>query len=585
MLDKHLIKKINNGRCFVLVGSGPSCEVGYPSWHKLAELTYEKLTDIGCISDSESYEKYLEEKKYPELFRQAERDLGNRNALVDLLKPLLIPTKKNRGVLYELISEWPFACYLTTNYDDEIKTYLAKSNEHFTVIRNRKQDFYSWRDGASHLIQKLHSDLNHPDEVILTSADYRRIYAEDTGRYFCDGLCSVFKMFDILIIGHSLSDPDIDYILQLTRKMRSPEHPIYMVSADFTSADEQEFFEKYNIVLLQYSNTDGTHSELRRILKTADRFIAPRHRFRERNEIDSRPEEEIESAIALFLYRRLQGVQATDYLSSLVLSALYSASAEGVILEDIVSLPVLEKLMNGKDNGEAINQTINSLTHQGLVSLVNGNIKITSDGRAKIQEYQAIRKMEMDQAYGQFSLDLKNTYGSVKELQLEQCQKLAEEVIIVSFANRGLVVANKIFSEQSARPEELSDVFGYTSDRAIDIDDMELRAAFIETMYKFLVEPSPTQRKYLASVSQGYFLYHLLGLEPKFCEVRKDIFQRTLWLFDSSVILPLVAIGCHNHDYAVELFQTLTDETEVLYTTPRLLQEAWIHFQWALDFV
>ena len=585
VLDKHLIKKINNGRCFVLVGSGPSCEVGYPSWHKLAELSYEKLTNMGCVSDSESYEKYLAEKKYPELFRQAERDLGNRNALVNLLKPLLTPTKRNKGVLYELMKKWPFACYLTTNYDDEIKTYLDESGEYFKVIRNRQQDFHTWRDGASHLIQKLHSDLNYPDEVILTSADYRCVYVENSGRYFCDGLCSVFKMFDIFIIGHSLSDPDIDYILQLARKMRSPQHPIYMVATDFTASDEQEFLEKYNIILVRYSNTDGTHSELRRILKTADRFIAPRYSFGERNGIDSRPEEEIESAIALFLYTRLQGVQATDYLEPLVLSALYSANAEGIVLENIASLPVMKKIMQGKSNSEDINQTINSLINQSLVSSASGNMKITSDGRMKVQEYQAIRKIEMDQAYGQFRLDLKNAYGDVKESQLSQCQKLAEEVIVASFANRGSTVANKIFSEQSARPDELSDVFGYTSDRAIDIEDMSLRAAFIETMYQFLVEPNPAQRKYLASVSQGYFLYHLLGLNPKFREVRKDIFQKTLWLFDSSVLLPLVAIGCHNHDYSVDFFQMLVDERALLYTTPRLLQEAWEHFQWALDFM
>ena len=235
--------------------------------------------------------------------------------MVNLLKPLLTLTKKNKGVLYELISKWPFACYLTTNYDDEIETYLARLSEHFTVIRNRQEDFYSFRDGASHLIQKLHSDLNHPDEVVLTSADYQRVYVGDEGQYFRDKLCDIFKMFNIFIIGHSLSDPDIDVVLQLAKKRRGPQHPIYMVAANFTKADEQEFLEKYNIVLVQYSNADGTHSELRRILKTADLFISPRKRFRERSGIDSRPEEEIESAIAIFLYRRLQGVQATDYLS------------------------------------------------------------------------------------------------------------------------------------------------------------------------------------------------------------------------------------------------------------------------------
>ncbi len=125
MLDKRLIRKINNGRCFILVGSGPSCEVGYPSWHKLAKLTYNELNKKGCVSDNKSYERYLKDGRYPEFFRLAERDLGDRIMLVDLVKTLLHPPSEVRGVLYDLICKWPFACYLTTNYDDEIQTYLA----------------------------------------------------------------------------------------------------------------------------------------------------------------------------------------------------------------------------------------------------------------------------------------------------------------------------------------------------------------------------------------------------------------------------------------------------------------------------
>lgn len=586
MFDKRLIRAINGGRCFVLVGAGPSCEVGYPSWQRLAELTYEELTNMGRVSDSNSYEKFLAEKKYPELFRQAERDLGDRSALVSMIKSLLIPPGRHQGILYELISKWPFACYITTNYDDEIAASLAKLNEHFTVIRNRPEDFYSWRDGASHLIQKLHSDLNHPDEVILTSADYRRVYIEDSGHYFRDKLRQVFEMFDVFIIGHSLSDPDIDFVLQLARKTASPQHPIYMVAADFTTADEQEFLEKYNIVLVQYSNHNSTHSELRRILKTVDRFIVPRSRLRERRGTTEISDEELGSAIALFLYRRLQGAQTTNYVSPLILMGLSSVDDEGIAIENIVSLPILSNLAKGgMDSDEAVREAKENLVLQGFVSEIAGKLIITNTGRAKVREYQAVRETEKDQAYGQFRLNLKNDYSGVTDLQLEQCQKLAEEVIVASFANRGLVIANQVFSGQSASPGELSDIFGYVSDRAAEIEDKGLRAAFVEAVHQFLVEPNLPQRKYLASVSQGYFLYHLLGLDPKCNQVRQDIFQKTLWLCDSSVILPLVAVGSHNHDYAVELFQTLSDAKALLHTTPKLLQETWDHFDWALRFV
>ena len=126
MFDKHLIRKINKGRCFVLIGSGPSCEVGYPSWKRLADLTYAEVKKRCSVSDPRSYEKYLRDKKYPEFFRQAERDLGNRSALIDVIKPLLKPPTEKKGILYDLLSKWPFACYLTTNYDDEIANHLGK---------------------------------------------------------------------------------------------------------------------------------------------------------------------------------------------------------------------------------------------------------------------------------------------------------------------------------------------------------------------------------------------------------------------------------------------------------------------------
>ena len=104
-------------------------------------------------------------------------------------------------------------------------------------------------------------------------------------------------------------------------------------------------------------------------------------------------------------------------------------------------------------------------------------------------------------------------------------------------------------------------------------------------MHEFLVEPNEQQRRYLASISQRYFLYHLLGLDPTCGETRRKIFHKTLWLCDSSVILPRIALGCHNHPHACELFRMLAAENALLYTTPKLLQEAWFHFNWALKFV
>ena len=587
MIDKRLIASINSGRCFALVGSGPSCEVGYPSWSSLARMTYYTLSKQSKVSDHLSYQKLLKEKKYPELFRQVERDLNDdRMALAQLVKPLLQPKKLHQGVLYELLCKWPFAGYLTTNYDDEIESRLLSMNEHYKVVGNRPDDFHVWREGVSRIIQKLHSDLNHPEDVILTSADYRRLYIDKRGSYYSDGLCRIFATFDVLIVGHSLSDPDMDHILSLAQSHRSSHHPIYMVAADFSRADESEYRDKYNIILVQYTNSDGTHSELRRLLRMADRFVVPRDLFPDRIVINPRPNEESQAAVAIYIYRRLQGVMATDYLSPLVLFGLHSTVSGEVERAKVASLPAIKNLVAGRsDYNDAIENSLCSLTDAGLTSSSADKIRITSEGRAKVEQFQVIRKTESEQAYGQFRLNLKGLYDGVTESQLDRCERLVEKVVVATFARRGSMIANRVFAEQSALPEELSDVFGCVSDQATEITDRELRAAFVEAVHQLIVTPTAQQRDYLASVSQGYFLFHLLGLDPKCGEMRRNMFRRTLWLCDSSVILRRVAIGCNEHDFSCELFRVLEEEEALLWTTRKLLQEAWEHLDWALRFI
>jgi hypothetical protein len=114
MFDPRLISKLNRGGCFALIGSGPSTEMGYNTWRELAAATYEALSKAGKVSDKDSYTKYLAENKYPELFRQAERDLGDRTTFVQLVKSLLIVKTHRPPAIYNILAGWPVACYLTT---------------------------------------------------------------------------------------------------------------------------------------------------------------------------------------------------------------------------------------------------------------------------------------------------------------------------------------------------------------------------------------------------------------------------------------------------------------------------------------
>jgi hypothetical protein len=90
-----------------------------------------------------------------------------------------------------------------------------------------------------------------------------------------------------------------------------------MIAADLTSAEERELLEKYNIVLLRYSNSDGCHSQLRRHLSTIDRFIISRLQRSDKSPAPERSVDKIKAATSLFLFRRLQAAKSNDYSSHL----------------------------------------------------------------------------------------------------------------------------------------------------------------------------------------------------------------------------------------------------------------------------
>ena len=172
MYEERLIKMINGGNCLALVGAGLSKEIGYPDWGQLAEKTFAKVKEIVEAVDDVSYLRYLRDRRYPELFSQAERDLGSREAFERVVSSLLDFTPSTFGEAYKHICRWPFACYLTTNLDDEIQRHLRSLSVEFSIEGNTRSSLASLRTDTKDVIFKLHSDFKLPGKPTLTSADY-----------------------------------------------------------------------------------------------------------------------------------------------------------------------------------------------------------------------------------------------------------------------------------------------------------------------------------------------------------------------------------------------------------------------------
>jgi SIR2-like protein len=426
LFDQRIIRKINQGRAFALVGSGPSSEIGYPSWGSLATGLTEYLRAEKRLSDEASYKKYLDQKKYPELFSQAERDLGSREELVSFLSKLLRPPAKQRGSTYEILANWPFACYLTTNWDDEISAHLADRKIYFQTLQNSKEDLAQIRGDATGLIVKLHSDLAHPKSAVITADDYSAL---QTGRYsyLRDRLKAIFEMFDVLVVGHSLVDPDLNLILQVAKESAHPEHPVFFIAADLTNAEIRDYLNRYNIVAISYPNLDGTHSQLRRTLGLFDRFIMPRRKRLDLKTVSYSPAE-LEAAQAVAVYRRLVNrgkdeLSPTLYLEPLILRSLETHPGP-CILEQLLKTAPLSSVCATEDVRTQVEPVLDLLKKESTVLQTEEGFSLTEGGAKKASEITTAYSRELDQAYGQFAVELTDAYPGIEKAEVPRLSQL-----------------------------------------------------------------------------------------------------------------------------------------------------------------
>jgi hypothetical protein len=322
MIEAQLLDYISSGQCYALVGSGPSCEMGYPTWHGLAVAVIESVKQRSRGLELDGYQKLLRQERYADIFERAKHDLTD-SVLFEILRGVLKP-KTERGEVYGYLAKWPFAGYLTTNYDDELIYHLRREGIHCSKLLNSPDDFRAITASSRDFVLKLHGEIGSAHSV-LTSSDYARFRTNTNEEYYRQKIGALFSMFKICIVGFGLRDPDIEFVLEKAKQFSTPSNPVFMLSPGLDLRDIDDLFDKYNIRVVPYENPDGSHRQLRRIFWTYDTHIVPRENIHLSLPAQDREDNELASSLFLFTHLQLVGKNTTfleDAAKSAVLTAL-----------------------------------------------------------------------------------------------------------------------------------------------------------------------------------------------------------------------------------------------------------------------
>jgi hypothetical protein len=154
---------------------------------------------------------------------------------------------------------------VTTNYDDIYDTFCRTglARDGYNVCKYYDNHLVNDLRSPVRLIVKAHGCVSDPSQIVLTRSQYfkeRHLHSA-----FYNVLDALFLTNTILFIGYSLSDPDIQLVLENASISASSAHTHYALVEDSLQPDIEEATRKaYNIHFIKYPA--GRHDEAERLL-------------------------------------------------------------------------------------------------------------------------------------------------------------------------------------------------------------------------------------------------------------------------------------------------------------------------------
>lgn len=199
----ELLKDLAEDNLAIFAGAGLSAQAGFVSWSELLRPIAEELD--------------LEIEKETDFVALAQYHCNSNLANRGRLNQLLINELSEEAIITEnhkILARLPVSTFWTTNYDKLIEQSLADAGK-VADTKHRKKQLSFTKRGRDAVVYKMHGDIDHPDEAVLTKDDYETYHVKM--QPFINALSGDLVSKTFLFLGFSFTDPNLDYILSRVR--------------------------------------------------------------------------------------------------------------------------------------------------------------------------------------------------------------------------------------------------------------------------------------------------------------------------------------------------------------------------------
>jgi hypothetical protein len=274
-----LIDSIVEGNAVVFIGSGVSAGAGLPDWPALLRELIETGFNRQHLNTDERDEllAWLAKPDYL-MLADAIQDRLTRSVLQDLLVKRLTEPTARATPLHRALAAVPFAAFVTTNFDRLFED--AWSDVHRASIGVLTHlDRVALRNPLGRnfpSLLKTHGCASKPDSLVLGLKEFRSSIHDNRPVQLL--LQTMFLRYQVLFIGHSLTDPDLLFMLdQLVTTYGVPpgRHFALIKDADVGPLRARTFRDNYGIELLRYKASPG-HPEVLAFVQDVQRQVDER---------------------------------------------------------------------------------------------------------------------------------------------------------------------------------------------------------------------------------------------------------------------------------------------------------------------
>ena len=229
---KEFVKDLSENNVAIFAGAGMSKSAGFVNW---PDLLRDIATELGLSVDKEH-----------DLISLAQYHVNENRGKARINKKILeeFAQEAEPTENHKILSRLPVITYWTTNYDTLIEDSLKAANK-VVDIKHQVKQLSNTRPKRDVVIYKMHGDVFHPADAIITKEQYESYYK--THEPFVTTLSGDLISKTFLFIGFSFTDPNLDYVLSRLNIQfgeNSRQHYCF-IKKQSKDKDDDEIF-KYN---------------------------------------------------------------------------------------------------------------------------------------------------------------------------------------------------------------------------------------------------------------------------------------------------------------------------------------------------